>query len=58
MTDIVERLRGTPSIITALEAANEIERLRKIEAIAKNLVAQKGRFNTEIAYKRLEEALK
>ncbi len=35
--------------------------LRKCEAVyraAKELVAQKGRFNTEQAYRKLEEALK
>ena len=35
----------------------EIARLRKIEHAAKTLVAQKGRHNTEIAYKRLVDAL-
>jgi len=35
-----------------------IERLTKIEAAARNLIAQKGRHNTEIAYKKLEEALR
>ena len=39
------------------EAAAEIERLQKIESAARNLVAQKGRHNTEIAYKKLVEAL-
>jgi hypothetical protein len=32
--------------------------LLRVEAAAKNLVAQKGRYNTEIAYKKLEETLK
>ena len=36
----------------------EIERLTKIEDAARNLVAQKGRHHTEIAYKKLEEVLK
>lgn len=31
----------------------ELERLRDIEAAARNLIAQKGRHNTEIAYRRL-----
>ena len=40
------------------EAIDEIERLRLIETAARNLIAQKGRHNTEIAYKKLEEVLK
>ena len=36
----------------------EIERLRKIEAAARNLLSVKGRHHTEQAYKRLEDALK
>lgn len=36
----------------------EIERLRKIEEAAQNLLSVKGRHHTEQAYKRLEEALK
>lgn len=35
----------------------EIERLRLIEAAARNLVAQKGRHNAEIAYNRLVDAM-
>lgn len=35
----------------------EIERLRKIEAAAKNLVAQKGRHHTQQAYERLAALL-
>ena len=40
------------------ELREELERLRKIEAAAKNLIAQKGRHNTEQAYRKLEEAMK
>jgi hypothetical protein len=36
----------------------EYHKLCDIEAAAKNLVTQKGRYNTEIAYKKLEEVLK
>ena len=36
----------------------EIERLRAIEAAARNLLQVKGRHHTELAYKRLEEVLK
>lgn len=36
----------------------EAERMREIEIAAQNLIAQKGRHNTEIAYKRLEALLK
>lgn len=35
----------------------EIDRLRRIKAAAQNLMAQKGRHNTEIAYQRLVESL-
>jgi PP-loop superfamily ATP-utilizing enzyme len=42
----------------ALVAAHETERLRKIEAAARNLIAVKGRHPSEQAYKRLEEILK
>ncbi len=35
----------------------EIDRLRQIEAFAKLLIAQKGRYHTEIAYKRLASVL-
>ena len=38
-------------------AADEIDRLANIESAARNLAAQKGRHNTEIAYKRLCDAL-
>lgn len=38
-------------------AADEIERLRKIEAAALNLVSVKGRHHTEQAYKALAQAL-
>ena len=38
--------------------AAEVRRLRTVETASHNLIAQKGRHNTEIAYKHLEEALK
>ena len=42
----------------AIDAAVEmIERLKKIESAAQNLVNMKGRHNTEIAYQRLVAAL-
>lgn len=41
--------------IDALREENK--RLRIIEEAARNLCAQKGRHNTEIAYRRLEDAL-
>ena len=55
-----------------IQAANEIERLRneynalkkEVEGMrgvvfsAKNLIAQKGRHNTQIAYERLEDVLR
>jgi hypothetical protein len=36
---------------------SEVARLRAIEAAARNLVAQKGRHHTELAYQRLVEVL-
>lgn len=69
MADIVKEMRGFeidhepdgwPAVrmrqVSAL--CDEVERLREIESAAKNLIAQKGRHNTEIAYKRLEDVLK
>ena len=63
--DLVERLRRHDddrlyheADVLMSEAADEIPRLRKIEAAAKNLIAQKGRHHTEQAYKLLEESLK
>ena len=45
-------------ITEAINAAVEmIERLKKIESAAQNLVKMKGRHNTEIAYQRLVAAL-
>lgn len=42
----------------AIDAAIEmIERLKKIESAAQNLVNMKGRHNTEIAYRRLVATL-
>lgn len=47
------------ALVLAMEAdKRELERLRKIESAARNLIAQRGRHNTEIAYVRLAEALK
>ena len=40
------------------EAADEIERLRKIEAAAENLTSVKGRYHSEQAYQALAEVLK
>lgn len=36
----------------------EIARLRALEKLVQNLIDQKGRYNTEIAYKRLAEFVK
>lgn len=63
MTDLVERLRnriGYDATVERMidEATSEITRLTKIEQAALNLIAQKGRHNTEQAYRKLEEALK
>lgn len=40
---------------TPCTTSSEMKRLRKIEAAAMNLVAQKGRHHTEQAYQRLAE---
>ncbi len=67
MNDLIERAKEIMNAhpVDALAWANvsaemvdEIERLREIESAAKNLVAQKGRHNTQIAYERLVEVLK
>lgn len=62
MTDIVERLRTecTDSLTELLlrEAADEIEKLRRIRDAAQNLLTVKGRHHTEQAYKMLEEVMK
>lgn len=47
-----------PAIYDKAKVMNaEFERLREIELAAKNLIAQKGRHNTETAYKRLSDLL-
>lgn len=38
--------------------ADEVRRLREIADAAQNLIDQKGRHNTQIAYERLASALK
>ena len=43
---------------TVLQLLDEIDRLRTIEAAARNLAKVKGRHNTEIAMNQLLEALK
>lgn len=62
MADIIERLRDyinhVDDIALMNEAADEIARLRRIESAAQNLIAQRGRHNTEIAYRRLVGAVK
>ena len=64
MSDLVKQLRARISDESASRvkldnaAADEIERLRLIEAAAWELIAQKGRHHTEIAYKKLEEVLR
>lgn len=40
------------------EAVAELQRLRAIEAAARHLIEMKGRFNTELAYRHLAEALR
>lgn len=60
-----ELVRMTDQLAACRDVANdmrknndtEIARLRKIDVFAKNLVAMKGRYNTEAAYKALAEAL-
>ena len=48
------RIKDTEAIDAVVEM---IERLKKIESAAQNLVKMKGRHNTEIAYQRLVAAL-
>jgi hypothetical protein len=43
---------------TAEQEANSLARLREIRDAAFNLLKQRGRHNTEIAYKRLEDAFR
>lgn len=67
MMELIERMRvlecdhdpdGWPAVrmrdISAMR--DEIERLRAIESAARNLLKQRGRYNTEVAYLRLEQA--
>ena len=60
LLDELDRTKGTVAIAgAALSAAErELDRLRTIEAAARNLAKVKGRHNSEIAYNRLMEALK
>lgn len=57
----VERLRAIVDSVSAVNLMRlqaENERLRKIDTAARNLLDQRGRHNTEIAYRRLEAAVK
>ena len=47
---------ANPAVVLAL--LDEIDRLRAIEAAARNLAKVKGRYNSEIAMNQLLEALK
>lgn len=66
MTDLCGSLKATHCLssreIKFLETiagmTDEIERLRKIESAARNLVAQKGRHHTEQAYEQLAALIK
>ena len=56
--DLVARLRQHTLHYSEQEsAADEITRLQRIEAAARNLIAVKGRHHAEIAFKQLEESL-
>ena len=52
------RLIEAKTLERAAKAGELIDWAIEVCDAAKNLVAQKGRHNTEIAYKRLEEAVK
>lgn len=57
----LERLRAivdSVSAVNLMRLQGENERLRKIDTAARNLLDQRGRHNTEIAYRRLEAAVK
>ncbi len=60
LLDELDRTKGTVAIAgAALSAAErELDRLRTIEAAARNLAKVKGRHNSEIAMNRLLETLK
>jgi hypothetical protein len=60
LLDELDRTKGSVAIAgAALSAAErELDRLRTIEAAARNLAKVKGRHNSEIAMNRLLEALK
>ena len=60
LLDELDRTKGTVAIAgAALSAAErELDRLRTIEAAARNLAKVKGRHNSEIAMNQLLEALK
>jgi len=59
MSDLVQRLRmdAWHPDDTRTMAAEEIMRLRAIEAAAQNLLNVRGRHHTAEAYKRLEKAM-
>jgi len=60
LLDELERTQGSVAIASAaLSAAErEVQRLRKIEAAARNLAKVKGRHHSEQAYQQLERVLK
>ena len=60
LLDELERTQGSVAITSAaLSAAErELQRLRPIEAAARNLAKVKGRHNSELAMNQLLEALK
>ena len=49
---------STANPAAVLELIADVDRLRRIESAARNLIAQRGRHNTEIAYRRLAEVMK
>jgi len=53
---LYENVRGTESY-ERTRLLGEIDRLRAVEAAARNLVAQKGRHHTQVAYERLAALL-
>lgn len=50
--------KNQQGIHTCTPSAEYLAKIERVYAAAKNLIAQKGRHNTEIAYNRLVDAMK
>jgi len=58
LVDVADALCVAPYHLTAQMAVEKINRLRSIEAAARNLAKVKGRHNSELAMNQLLETLK